>query len=218
MKQADATVIKTAYDLPLRFAPGEKWQYCNVGYFALAEIIRKVSGQPWGEFLNVRVFTPLEMRATRTTSLADVVPNRADGYLYFEGKYHNATDYLAVRPSGAFLSTVLDLARWNAALYGDKVLKQSTREQMWTPVTLNDGKQHGYGFGWAIDQVGSHKRISHGGSLPGFRAELAWFADDKLSVIVLTNGERARPDAIALEVAKHYVPDLAPEPAGAAGN
>jgi CubicO group peptidase (beta-lactamase class C family) len=40
-------VIKTAYPLPLRFAPGEKWEYCNVGYFSLAEIIRKVTGKPW---------------------------------------------------------------------------------------------------------------------------------------------------------------------------
>ena len=57
--QADADVIKTAYDLPLRFTPGEKWEYCNVGYFSLAEIIRKVSGKPWGDFLNDRLFAPL---------------------------------------------------------------------------------------------------------------------------------------------------------------
>ena len=49
--QSDADVIKTAYSLPLRFTPGEKWEYCNVGYFSLAEIIRKVSGKPWGRLL-----------------------------------------------------------------------------------------------------------------------------------------------------------------------
>src|ERR1044071_3687376 len=65
--QADADVIKTAYDRPLRFAPGEKWEYCNVGYFSLAEIIRKVSGKPWGDYLNERLFLPLEMNVTRTT-------------------------------------------------------------------------------------------------------------------------------------------------------
>jgi D-alanyl-D-alanine carboxypeptidase len=50
--QDDADVIKTAYHLPLRFAPGEKWEYCNVGYFSLAEIIRKVSGKPWSDYLS----------------------------------------------------------------------------------------------------------------------------------------------------------------------
>ena len=66
--QDDAEVIKTAYNLPLRFAPGEKWEYCNVGYFSLAEIIRKVSGKPWSDYLSERLFTPLEMNATRATT------------------------------------------------------------------------------------------------------------------------------------------------------
>src|ERR1700754_2731751 len=67
--QNDADVIKTAYPLPLRFTPGEKYEYCNVGYFSLAEIIRKVSGKPWPEFLHERVFAPLGMNATRTTDM-----------------------------------------------------------------------------------------------------------------------------------------------------
>src|ERR1700730_5238075 len=69
--QSDADVIKTAYPLPLRFAPGERWEYCNVGYFALAEIIHKVTGKPWGDYLSERVFKPLAMDATRTTTTTD---------------------------------------------------------------------------------------------------------------------------------------------------
>lgn len=209
--QADADVIKTAYPLPLRFTPGEKWEYCNVGYFSLAEIIRKVSGKPWGEFLKERLFQPLEMNVTRTTTLTDLIPNRADGYAWRNNKFDNATVFFALRPSGAFLSNVLDLAKWDAALYGDKVLSAAVREQMWSPVKLNSGVTHPYGFGWELSSVAGHKLVQHGGSLPGFRAQISRFVDDKLTVIVLTNADGATPNLIALGVAAQYIPGLIPE-------
>jgi len=209
--QNDADVIKTAYSLPLRFAPGEKWEYCNVGYFALAEIISRVSGKSWETFLNERVFAPLGMAATRTTATKEIVPGRAAGYEWNKGKLQNAAEFLALRPSGAFLSTVLDLAKWDAALYSDQILKSSTRELMWTPVRLNSGATHPYGFGWELDSVNGHKRVNHGGSLPGFRAILTRYMDDKLTVIVLTNGDNATPGAIALGIAEMYIPGLIPQ-------
>jgi len=208
--QSDADVIKTAYSLPLRFAPGEKWEYCNVGYFSLAEIIRKVSGKPWGEYLSDALFKPLEMNSTRTTTMTDLVQDRANGYGWREGKYSNAAIYLALRPSGAFLSNVLDLAKWDAALYTERLFKQPSREQMWTAVKLNGGTTYPYGFGWELDSVGGHRQIHHGGSLPGFRAELSRFVDDKLTVIVLTNSDNANPGTIALGVAEFYIPNLIP--------
>ena len=208
--QSDADVIKTAYPLALRFAPGEKWEYCNVGYFSLAEIIRKVSGKPWGEYLSDALFKPLEMNSTRTTTMTDLVQDRANGYGWREGKYVNAAIYLALRPSGAFLSNVLDLAKWDAALYTERLFKQPSREQMWTAVKLNGGTTYPYGFGWELDSVGGHRQIHHGGSLPGFRAELSRFVDDKLTVIVLTNSDNANPGTIALGVAEFYIPNLIP--------
>jgi D-alanyl-D-alanine carboxypeptidase len=209
--QNDADVIKTAYPLPLRFAPGEKWEYCNVGYFTLAEIIRKVSGKPWGDYLKERLFSPLEMNATRTTTISDLVENRANGYLWRNGKLQNADIYFALRPSGAFLSSVLDLAKWDAALYTDRTLKQSIRDQMWTPVKLNNGTTNPYGFGWQLEPVGGHRRVNHGGSLPGFRAEFARYIDDKVTVVVLTNSDNANPNALAVGVAALYIPGLIPE-------
>src|SRR5215510_2705378 len=137
--QKDFDVIKSAYPLPLRFTTGEKYEYCNVGYFSLAEIIARISGKSWGDFINERVFAPLGMTSTRPTSFSAIIPNRASGYEWRNDKMQNAGEYVAVRPSGAFLSTVLDLAKWDAALYTDAVLKQSSREQMWKPVKLNSG-------------------------------------------------------------------------------
>lgn len=208
--QSDADVIKTAYPLPLRFTPGEKYEYCNVGYFTLAEIIRKVSGKPWGEYLSERLFKPLGMNATRTTDMRDLVPNRANGYIWRDGKFQNAAIFFALRPSGAFLSTVVDLAKWEAALATQKVLSQSVLDQMWTPVKLNNGKTEQYGFGWQLEDVGGHKLVNHGGSLPGFRAQFARFVEDKVTVVVLTNGDNANAFSIARGVANLFIPGLLP--------
>jgi CubicO group peptidase (beta-lactamase class C family) len=216
--QNDADVIKTAYPLPLRFAPGDKYEYCNVGYFTLAEIIRKVTGKPWGDYLNERLFMPLDMKDTRTTTMTEIVQNRANGYGWREGKLQNAAIYFALRPSGAFLSSVLDLAKWDAALYTDRILKPSIRDLMWAPVKLNNGTSHPYGFGWELDTVGGRRLVHHGGTLPGFRAELARFVDDKLTVVVLANGIDAQPHSIAIGVADLYIPGLIPERAVARVN
>ncbi|MDX2032727.1 MAG: serine hydrolase [Blastocatellia bacterium] len=208
--QTDAEVIKTAYPLPLRFAPGEKYEYCNVGYFSLAEIIRVVSGKSWETFLGERIFAPLGMTVTRATTTTEIVPQRAAGYEWNKEKLQNAAEFLALRPSGAFLSTVLDLAKWDAALYTDRILTSAMREQMWKPVRLNSGATYPYGFGWEVGAVGGHRRVQHGGSLPGFRATIARYLDDKLTVIVLTNGDNANPGRIALGIAELFIPGLIP--------
>jgi CubicO group peptidase (beta-lactamase class C family) len=206
--QSDADVIKTAYPLPLRFQPGEKWEYCNVGYFILAEIIRKTTGKPWEDFLKEQVFSPLGMNATRTTTVAEIIPNRANSYFLSNDKLQNSDNWPALRPSGAFLSTILDLAKWEAALYTDKILKQSDREQMWRQVTLNGGRKYPYGFGWSLNDLQGVSTINHGGSLTGFRAQFTRFPEQGLTIIVLTNLASANVDRIATGVAGLFIPEL----------
>ena len=82
---------------------------------------------------------------------------------------------------------------------------------MWTPVKLNNGTTHPYGFGWELESVGGHKRVHHGGSLPGFRAAIARFVDDKLTVVILTNSDNANSSGLASGVAALYIPGLIPE-------
>lgn len=217
--QADAAVIKTAYPLPLRFAPGEKWEYCNVGYFALSEVIHKITGKPWGDFLTERVFKPAGMTTTRTTTTTDLIPHRASGYelTSANGELKNAENWVALRPSGAFISTVLDMAKWDAVLDSNTILSEASREQMWTPVKLNDGTTYAYGFGWTLSPWQGHKQVSHNGALPGFRSVYRRFVDDKLSVVVLTNTAGIDPGPISLAVAGFYVPALAPRRATVTG-
>jgi CubicO group peptidase (beta-lactamase class C family) len=210
---SDADVIASAHATPLRFAPGERWEYCNLGYFMLADIIRKVSGSPWPDFLRDRVFRPSQMQATRTTTAAEIVPNRANGYVRRDGALQNADTLVVVRPSGAFLSSVTDLAKWDAMLYTDSPLKRATVEQMATPViettnTVDGTLPYSYGFGWQVATLNGHRIVSHGGSLTGFRSMMMRFPDDRLTIIVLTNLAQANPDLIARKIAAIYLPSL----------
>lgn len=204
LAQPDSVIVQSAYARPLQFPTGSKWQYCNVCYFALADIITRVSGTSWDVFSTKRIFAPHGMSSTRTTT-TDPVPRSAKGYRWRDGSYTVAQNYTALRPSGAFLSTVLDLAKWDAALYRNDVLTRATREAMWTPVRLSDGTTHGYGFGWALDTLEGRRVVTHGGSLPGFRAGMTRILEDSLTVIVLTNADGAEPDTFAEGVMRAYL-------------
>lgn len=205
LRQPDIAVIRAAYPLPLQFTPGEKYQYSNVGYFTLAEIIRRKGGQPWPEFIVARVFRPAQLDATGTTDQPPRGP-RATGYAGKEGKWTPVTDALAVRPSGAFHSTVLDLAKWDRVLDGDAVLKASSRKELWTRIRLNDGTTHDYGLGWAVTAKGGRDIIRHGGSQSGFRTEYLRFPKERVTVIVLANADEAKPAVFAERVAELFLP------------
>jgi CubicO group peptidase (beta-lactamase class C family) len=207
--QSAVQAIQAAYAMPLSFAPGEKWQYSNLGYFVLAEIISRASQISWPHYLQERIFLPLGMSATRTTTVDELVAQRANGYHWMDDdKYRNAQIVPGVRPSGAFLSSVIDLARWDAALYSDELLSPQQRRLMWTAVKLNDGSEKPYGFGWELGRSGGHSEVKHAGTMFGFRSQMLRFIDDGLTVVVLTNATQALPEKVALGVAAFYIPDL----------
>ena len=116
------------------------------------------------------------------------------------------TDALTVRPSGAFHSTVLDLAKWDRVLDGDTVLKPSSRKELWTRIRLNDGSTHDYGLGWAVTAKGGRDMIRHGGSQSGFRTEYLRFPKERVTVIVLANADEAKPAVFAERVAELFLP------------
>ncbi|HJY36697.1 MAG TPA: serine hydrolase, partial [Steroidobacteraceae bacterium] len=157
------------------------------------------------------VFKPLGMTSTRTTDALDIVPKRANGYLFRDNVQHNVEPMLALRPSGAFLSTLADLMKYEAALRGNALLSKAEQAQMQAPMLLTDGTSTNYGLGWNVEDFRGHRRVRHGGSLPGFRADFSRYDDDSLAVIVLVNADSIRTDAMALEVANHYIRGLSPD-------
>jgi CubicO group peptidase (beta-lactamase class C family) len=199
--------------IPLAFQPGEKWSYSNLAYVMLGVLIHKVSGKFYGDFLQERVFQPLGMSTARVISESDIVPNRAAGYRLVNGQLKNqnwVSPSLNTTADGALYLTVYDAAKWDAALYGEKLLKRSSLEAMWTAVKLNDGKTHPYGFGWALGQVRGRRLVEHGGAWQGFKSQISRYLDDKLTVVVFANQLGANPAKIAHGVAAILNPELAP--------
>jgi len=145
------------------------------------------------------------MNSTFATSAGKDVPNRAQGY---DDNYRliEAPDWPALRPPGGFLSTVLDLAKWDAVLNTDKILSESSRRQMWTPVKLNDGTSHPHGFGWQLEAFRNLKSVRHSGGMPGFRAMFARYPDEKLTIIFLMNLNDVDPFTLLSGLTGLYVP------------
>jgi len=206
--QPDIDVIRSAYNLPLAFKTGTEYQYCNLAYFMLAEIIKQVSGTPWQDYIHDKLFIPAGMNNTYLTDFYAIIPNRADGYMHNHDTLVNATSMFAIRPSGGFLSTSSDMIKWEKVIREEKIiLKKGDWEQLWQPFIKTsdkaDSKEY-YGFGWAIDEYNGHKLIVHGGANIGFRSVYARFVDDGLSIIILTNTDEANPRGIANALADYY--------------
>lgn len=186
---------------PLNFQPGEKWAYCNSAFSLLGYVIENVSGTNYWDFMRERIFAPLGMNSTTNRDPRGIIPLRAAGYeTNKSGAYINRDyDLTDIFAAGAIVSTVDDLAKWNASLDSQQLLTAATEKEMWTPVRLNDGKTHPYGFGWFLSPLQGHENIGHSGSTSGFSASIQRFPDDGLAVIVLTNSNE---DGIATKVAK----------------
>jgi D-alanyl-D-alanine carboxypeptidase len=210
-------IIELVANIPNEFAPGEQWNYNNTGYFLLGMVIEKVSGKDYGAFLSERIFQPLEMTTARLNDLTEIIPNRAQGYTRKNRKMLNGEYVSPTQPysAGALAVTVLDLAKWDAALYTDKLLRRSTFEEMWSPTQLSDGESRDYGYGWEVDSYRTRKRLQHGGGIPGFSTFMARYVDDQLTVIALANSDGGAAERIANGVAAFYLPALvenAPKP------
>lgn len=203
--QADADYIKAAFPSILAFPPGSRYEYSNFGYFVLADIIRIVSRQSFPEYMRKYIFDACGLSNTRTTSLTAIVFNRAAGYLKDTGNSTiNAPNYVALRPSGAFLSNIDDLLKWEIVMQHNELLTQKSWNKIWndtvkTPLTM-DNESIYYGYGWMTNKVNGKQFMHHGGSLPGFKSVYFRYTEDKTAIIILTNSDDADTYGIAFGV------------------
>jgi CubicO group peptidase (beta-lactamase class C family) len=203
-------LIKMVEGIPLAYPPGTKWDYSNLGYLTLGILIHRVTGEFYGDFLQQRIFQPLGMQTTRIISEADIIPNRAAGYRLLKGELKNqewVAPMVNTTADGSLYFSILDLAKWDAALYGEKLLKLSSLNLMWTPAKLKDGSPNkdGYGFGWFIENRHGHRVVGHDGAWQGFKTSIARYVDDRLTIVVLANLAEATPETIAEHVADMYL-------------
>lgn len=191
-------------NLPLRFPPGERFEYSNSGYYVLGKIVEKVSGESYADFVQQHLFGPAGMKASLYDDPQKLVPRRVAGYVRLEsGEYVPAPFVSLAAPfsAGALASTVDDLHRWNEALLAGKLVSRASLEKAWTPYTFTDGKKSHYGFGWNLGTWNGRRVVHHGGGIHGFFGALLFFPDQRITAVVLSNGNGLNPNLLAQRLA-----------------
>jgi CubicO group peptidase (beta-lactamase class C family) len=162
----NAKALNTLEKLKSNFnQPGEKYQYSNTGYLLLGSIVERITGQKFGDVLSQKILNPLEMRNTS-------VSGKAVGM-------------------GGMQSTVDDLLKWEQQFYTEKLVRQSTLAEAFTPFLVKEGNST-YGFGWNISVINGDKCIWHTGNADGFRAFIGRWPSEKIAIIMLTAGDSKR--------------------------
>jgi D-alanyl-D-alanine carboxypeptidase len=196
----------------LASSPGEKWAYSNTGYYLLGLIIEKASGKSYADFMKQRIFMPLGMRSTGVYSHETVITNRARGYAWWGyGGLHNGNYWDSSWPysAGAITSSVMDLAKWDAALYTDKLLPKARLEEMWV---IEGGR---YPLGWGVGISKRYGReLNHFGGTPGFSSGIERWLDQRLTIILMANLHDVPSWDIVDGIANFYVPDFLKERQG----
>ena len=196
-------IVNLFKDQPQDFAPGERWSYSNSGYFLLGAIIEKASGQTYQEFIEKNIFAPLGMKHSYYDNTARLIPRRVTGYSKGPDGYRNAAYLSMTQPyaAGSLMSSVDDLALWDAALYTEKLVKQQSLKQAWTPRLLTNSKPTNYGYGWSMRSYEDRPIIEHGGGVNGFATYALRLPDDRVFVAILSNRDSMSPGAVAFKVA-----------------
>ena len=190
-----------AHQKELNFEPGSEFLYSNSGYFLLAEVVKRVSGQSLRRFAEENIFKPLGMTHTHVhDDFTEIVPHRAVGYSPGEnGSWVIDMSNFDVVGDGAVLTTVGDLLLWDRNFYHNTLagVGPGFLEQLQTVGRLNSGETLDYACGLMVDTYRGLRRVSHGGAWVGYRAQFIRFPELRFSLICLANAGSFRPDAMA---------------------
>jgi len=189
------------------FKPGSGYRYSNSGYSLLALIVERASGKTFQDFLRERIFLPLGMHDTLAyVHAGPEIPHRAYGYSEIDGQW-TRTDQSptsAVLGDGGIYSSIEDLAKWDAALYDDRLLSDASRAAAFSAHAKVAGEpyQADYGYGWRI----TGDSLWHSGETIGFRNVIVRYPQQHLTVVLLSNRNDPEPYATATAIAKLYLP------------
>lgn len=184
---------------PLALQPGEQFEYSNIAYFLLSQVVERVSGESLRQFAEANIFSPLKMNSTFFNDDVDgIVINRADGYQPLEsGGFEILMTNLDWVGDGGVYTTLKDFIKWDTAFMtgtvpgGTKVRELMLKPDPLTLKTLGDdnsfAEKNAYGFGLVIAQYKGHAVEAHSGSWVGFRANYRRFPDDGFSIVTLCN-------------------------------
>lgn len=168
----------------LNFSPGIKYQYSNSGYVLLAMIIQITSGQLYEDFMQERIFYPLQMNHSYVLTERTQRPNFVRGYT----SKLKPNDYkLLTYGDGGIFSTASDLLKWHNALENNTLVSSQSLLEAYTPVELVNGQKRRYGYGWEIGNNLYGKLVFHTGGLAGYRTYIERQLDSSNVIILLTN-------------------------------
>lgn len=192
----------------LNFAPGTEQVYSNSGYFLLAQIVQRVSGQSLAEFAKQRIFDPLKMNHTQfVDDYGTVIKGRAIGYVSLKDSYHGfASSTSVVGPAGLF-TTIDDLALWDANFDDARVGGQALMKAWQTPAVLKSGKPTDYAGGLVVGSYRQLRMVAHGGVETAYRAGTMRFPDQGLSIYILSNAANLSTSVISRRIASMYLAD-----------
>jgi CubicO group peptidase (beta-lactamase class C family) len=203
----EAVLRLAARQRELNAPPGEEYSYCNTGYVLLAEIVSRVVGEPFPEWMAENVFEPLGMTSTRfADGSREIIPGRAYAYGYGdEGGLVKMDRSFSIYGSGGLYSTCDDLLKWVRNFEDGRVGGADVIRRVQRSGTLNNGETVGYAFGNHVDERGGLRVLSHGGMVGGFKCWLERFPDQRLSVVVLSNMRTLWPDELSARIAEFYL-------------
>lgn len=175
----------------LNFSPGEIYSYCNTGYCLLAEIVSRISGMPFREWMKKNIFDPLEMNDTCIRDNAHmVIKNVANSYIHAKGEKPARYDYLKTPiGAGCVYSTIEDMTKWALNFEEGIVGGSKVFSLMRTRGILNNGSTIDYAFGQNVSLWYDLLKIDHSGAGSGWNSYFARFPKQKYSIIILANCE-----------------------------
>lgn len=179
-------------DDPLLFEPGTKYAYTTHGYTVLGCAVEGASGMKFSDYVRAKIFTPAGMNRMRVDEVAEIIPNRAQGYVKAaDGSLRNSglADTSYKIPGGGFCSTVEDLARFAIAVQTGALVKPETLAQMWTIQKTREGKLTAYGLGWGLGERNGLKEVEHGGAQQRVSTYLYMIPDKGIAVVLMANME-----------------------------
>ncbi len=202
----DADVLRMiATQQRLYFEPGTAFRYSNGGFVLLGLIVQRVSGMDLADFMKKRIFEPLGMDHTLMYEHdhGPEVLHRAYGYSQVGGKWTKTDQSVtsATRGDGGIYSSIDDLAKWDAALYSDRLLSEDSRHEAFAAHDPSGDPDVGYGFGWRI----SDDTVWHSGESVGFRNVIVRWPTQHLSVIILSNRNEFQPYPLALTIGELFL-------------
>ncbi len=183
-------ILDTWARKPLDFDPGTKWQYSNTNYVIAGVIAERASGMPLFEFLQKRVFSPLNMKSVKDVNAAPLGGDDATRYL------RNALGPYRVAPkegpgwlfaAGELAMTAHDLAAWDVSMLRQTLLQPASYREMQTEVRLASGVGVQYGLGLTVSMAGGRRQVAHGGAVSGFLTQNLIYPDDGAAIVVMCN-------------------------------